>query len=70
MGLINLSQENGEMLSSPSPQIAGILIPPPPWPCHAAHGIFVLQPEINPMPFVVKAQSLNDWTAREVLPAF
>ena len=36
------------------------------WLHHAAFGILVLQPEIEPVPPAVEAQSLNHWTAREV----
>ena len=32
-------------------------------------GILVPQPEIEPVPPAVEAQSLNPWTAREVPPA-
>ena len=35
------------------------------WPHHAAYGILVPPPEIKPSPHAVKAQSLNQWTARE-----
>ena len=33
---------------------------------HAECGILVSQPGIEPLPLVVKAQSLNHWTTREV----
>ena len=36
------------------------------WPHHAACGILVPQPGIEPVPPAVEAQSLNHWTAREV----
>ena len=35
------------------------------WLHHAACGILVPQPGIEPMPSAVKAQSPNHWTARE-----
>ena len=35
------------------------------WPCHAACGILVPQPGIEPMPPAVEVQSPNHWTARE-----
>ena len=37
------------------------------WPRHAACGILVPQPGIKPTPPALEAQSLNHWTAREVL---
>ena len=36
------------------------------WLCHAVCGILVPQPEIEPAPPAVEAQSLNHWTAKEV----
>ena len=39
------------------------------WPHHAACGILVPQPEMEPAPPAVEAQSLNLQTTREVLPA-
>ena len=36
------------------------------WPCHAACGILVPRPGIEPAPPSLEAQSLNHWTAREV----
>ena len=36
-------------------------------PCHAACGILVLQPAIEPTPPAMEAWSLNHWTVREVL---
>ena len=36
------------------------------WPYHTACGILVPQPEIEPVPLVVEAMSLNNRTAREV----
>ena len=36
------------------------------WPCHAACGILVPQPEIESMPPAVEAQSPNYWIAKEV----
>ena len=36
------------------------------WPCHAACGILLPQPGVEPVPPAVEAQSLNHWTAREV----
>ena len=38
------------------------------WPCHAACRILVLQPEMEPTPPSLEAQSLNHWTVREVPP--
>ena len=35
------------------------------WPRHAAWGISVPRPGIEPRPFTVKAQSPNHWTTRE-----
>ena len=40
------------------------------WPCHVPCGILVPQPEIESMPFALKARSLNHWTAREVHGVF
>ena len=37
------------------------------WPPHAACGILVSHPGVEPMPPAVAAQSLNHWIAREVL---
>ena len=37
------------------------------WPYHAACGILVPQPGIEPMPPTVEVWCLNHWTAREVL---
>ena len=39
------------------------------WPCRAACGILVPRPRIEPLPPVMEAKSLNNWTAREV-PGF
>ena len=36
------------------------------WPCHLACEILVPQPGIEPMPSVVKGQSPNHWTTREL----
>ena len=36
------------------------------WLCLSVRGILGPQPEIEPVPAVVEAQSLNHWTAREV----
>ena len=36
------------------------------WPHHAAHGILVPQPGMEPTPPAVEAWSVNYWTAREV----
>lgn len=41
-----------------------------PWPCHAACGILVLQPEFHPVLPVVEVQSLNHWTTRELTRFF
>ena len=38
--------------------------------CCAALGILAPQPRIQPTPRAVEAQSLNQWTAREVLKIF
>ena len=35
------------------------------WPCCVACGILALQPEVEPSPRAVKAQSLNHWTTKE-----
>ena len=35
------------------------------WPCHAAYGILVPQPGIEPVPPAVEVRSPNHWTARE-----
>ena len=37
------------------------------WPHHAACGILVPRPGVEPRPSAVKAQSPNHWTAREFL---
>ena len=37
------------------------------WPCHVACGILVPRPGTEPVPPAVEVQSLNHWTAREVL---
>ena len=37
------------------------------WPCHAAHGILVPQLGIEAAPPAMEVQSLNHWTAGEVL---
>ena len=37
------------------------------WLYHVAYGILVPQPEIEPVPSVVRAQSPNHWTTRESL---
>ena len=42
------------------------LFPPIFWPCHGACGILVPWPGVKPEPPAVKAQSLKNWTAREV----
>ena len=34
-------------------------------PCHEAYGFLFPQPRINPRPSSVKAQSPNQWTAKE-----
>ena len=39
------------------------------WLYHTACRILVPQPGIEPLPLAVEAQSLNHWTAREVLEA-
>ena len=36
--------------------------------CGVAHGILILQPEIEPTPPALKTQSLNHWTARVKSP--
>ena len=36
------------------------------WPCHAACGILVPQPGIEPTPPVLEVLSLNHWATREV----
>lgn len=36
------------------------------WPQYMAYRILVSQPEIEPVPPAVEAQSLNCWTAREI----
>ena len=36
------------------------------WPCHAACGILVPQPGIEPTSPALEARNLNHWTAREV----
>ena len=36
------------------------------WPRHTACGILVSQPGVKPAPPALQAQSLNQWTAREV----
>ena len=36
------------------------------WPCPVAHKILVLQPEMEPAPPAVGAQTPNHWTAKEV----
>ena len=36
------------------------------WPSHAAFGISVPQPGVEPVSSAVEAQGLNRWTAREV----
>ena len=38
------------------------------WLCGVAHGILILQPEIEPTPPALKTQSLNHWTARVKSP--
>lgn len=38
------------------------------WLCCVAHGILILQPEIEPIPPALKTQSLNHWTARAKSP--
>ena len=38
------------------------------WLCCVAHGILILQPEIEPIPPALKTQSLNHWTARVKSP--
>ena len=38
------------------------------WLCHAACGILVSWPGIEPAPPALEAQSLNHWTMREVAP--
>ena len=38
------------------------------WPQHAACGLLVPHPGIEPTTLVLEAQSLNHWTTREVLP--
>ena len=40
------------------------------WPHHMAHVILVPHPGIEPVPPTLESQSLNHWTAREVLYAF
>ena len=35
------------------------------WPCHTTCEIWVLWPEVKPMPLAVEAQSLNHWTFSE-----
>ena len=37
------------------------------WCCFTTRGILVPQPGIEPMPLALGAQSLNHWTAKEVL---
>ena len=37
------------------------------WPCNMACGILVPLPGIKPATFALEVQSLNHWTAREVL---
>ena len=36
------------------------------WPCSMVCRLFILQPEIEPMPPAGEVQSLNHWTAREI----
>ena len=38
------------------------------WLCCVAHGILILQPEIESIPPALKTQSLNHWTARVKSP--
>ena len=40
------------------------------WPHAVACGILVPQPETEPLPWAVKAQSPNHWTTREFLKAY
>ena len=35
------------------------------WPCHAACGMLVLQPGIEPGSLAMRVQSPNQWTTRE-----
>ena len=37
------------------------------WLCHVTCGILVPQPRIEPAPLTLEAQSVNHWTAKEVL---